>query len=113
MSKEIFNPNDSHYKKVEDLPEEEKKNFANVDGGFVRKEAKEELRNAETVMEGVDYFKKKVGITPDKMTKWRTKVRLVNEIKSAFKEEGTTARDVLRERAKKFETDVAMSNNKH
>jgi hypothetical protein len=107
MSKEMFNPSAPEYKKVEDLPKEEQGNFANVEGGFVKKEAKEELRDAETVIEGVDYFKKKTDMTPEKMSKWRTKVKLVNEIKSAFKEEGTTARDVLRVRTKEFEKEVS------
>lgn len=39
MSKEQFNPGDPKYKKVEDLPEDEKENFTDVEGGFTRKEA--------------------------------------------------------------------------
>lgn len=40
MEGKPFNPSDEQYKKVEDLPEEEQANFTNVEGGFVRKEAK-------------------------------------------------------------------------
>lgn len=47
MSKEQFNPSNPKFKKVEDLPEEERKNFADVKGGgFVRKEAKDLYDNA-------------------------------------------------------------------
>jgi len=34
-----FNPNNSEYKKVSDLPAEEQKNFKNVEGGFITKKA--------------------------------------------------------------------------
>lgn len=38
MSKEKFDPYDPKYGKVEDLPEEQRRHFANVDGGFVKNE---------------------------------------------------------------------------
>ena len=38
-SPEQFNPYDPKYKKVEDLPEEQRESFVDVGGGFVRKEA--------------------------------------------------------------------------
>ncbi len=44
---EQFNPHDLAYKKVEDLPEEEQKNYENVEGGFVDKDAVKTLKEAE------------------------------------------------------------------
>lgn len=44
MSKEQFDPNNPNYKKVEDLPSENQKNFTNIEGGFVQKSALEETR---------------------------------------------------------------------
>lgn len=47
MNPEEFDPSNPEYKKVEDLPQEHQSEFSNVEGGFVRKEAVKELREAE------------------------------------------------------------------
>ncbi len=47
MPKELFNPADQGYKKVDDLPGDQRANFTDVEGGFVRKEAAEALSDAE------------------------------------------------------------------
>lgn len=47
MNQEKFDPHNPEYKKVEDLPQEQQAEFADVEGGFVRKEAIEEYRSAE------------------------------------------------------------------
>ena len=39
MLEKIFNPDNTQHKKVEDLPVEHQKDFINIEGGFVRKEA--------------------------------------------------------------------------
>ncbi|MFA5994436.1 MAG: hypothetical protein WC823_05755, partial [Parcubacteria group bacterium] len=36
----VFDPRDEKYRKVADLPEEEQKNFADVEGGFITQKAK-------------------------------------------------------------------------
>ena len=58
-SPEQFNPYDKKYKKVEDLPEKEKGNFENVEGGFVRKDAARELADANLSAEIAKSSKKK------------------------------------------------------
>jgi len=70
-SPEQFNPKNEEYQKVEDLPEGYQKDFVNVEGGFVRKEAAEELSDAE----------------------------LTAEIANTLKSQGITSLDVLHERA--------------
>lgn len=97
MSKEIFNPSAPQYRKVEDLPKEEKKNFANFEDGFVRKEAKEELSDAEKIVELANHFKK-MGLDAKELLKTRTKSRMMNEVGQALKD-GKTTMDILHERA--------------
>lgn len=46
MSEKGFNPADSRYKKVEDLPLEEQSNFVNTDDGFVLKSASDNFDDA-------------------------------------------------------------------
>ena len=46
MSSEEFNPSDEKFKKVEDLPKEHQKEFVDIEGGFVRKEAAENFSDA-------------------------------------------------------------------
>ncbi|MDO8604711.1 MAG: hypothetical protein Q7K40_04960 [bacterium] len=41
-----FNPSNPEYKEVKDLPQEEQKNFVDVEGGFVMKEALEHVESA-------------------------------------------------------------------
>lgn len=48
MNVEKFNPNNPDYKKVEDLPQEEQVNFKNVEGGFVKNTAPEDIEAAQS-----------------------------------------------------------------
>lgn len=41
MEQPTFDPRDEKYKKVADLPEDQQKNFADIKGGFITKEADE------------------------------------------------------------------------
>lgn len=100
MSKEIFNPSAPEFKKVEDLPEEEKSKFENVEGGFVRKEAKEELENAQKVVELANVLKK-AGVTA-KDIHGRTN-GILKEIRTVFTDDEITTNNVLRNRALKEE----------
>jgi hypothetical protein len=59
---ENFNPSSPEYKKVEDLPEEHQADFVNVEGGFVTKEANENIERAEKMASLVNILKEK-GIT--------------------------------------------------
>lgn len=43
MNPEKFNPTNPEYKRVEDLPQEHHESFVNIEGGFVKKDAKKEL----------------------------------------------------------------------
>src|SRR3990167_7054106 len=52
MNQEKFDPSNPEYKKVEDLPQEHQVEFVNIEGGFVRKEAMKELKEAEVVAKG-------------------------------------------------------------
>lgn len=48
MGFESFNPSDEKYKKVADLPEEEREKYQDVEGGFITKEAfEEDAKNAQ------------------------------------------------------------------
>lgn len=54
--KEQFNPADSKYNKVEDLPFEERKDFIDdPKGGFVDKEAMHDYWNAQTIAKMADF----------------------------------------------------------
>ena len=50
-----FNPSNSEYKKVEDLPMEERENFKNVEGGFVKRSA---IENTDEVFASEEYLMK-------------------------------------------------------
>ncbi|MBI5817181.1 MAG: DUF4116 domain-containing protein [Candidatus Yonathbacteria bacterium] len=62
MTPEKFDPHDPQYKKVEDLPQEQQKNFVDIDGGFVGKEAKETLTDAKALAE-ITSVLKNTGLT--------------------------------------------------
>ncbi|MBI5798820.1 MAG: DUF4116 domain-containing protein [Candidatus Yonathbacteria bacterium] len=49
MSHEAFNPHNPEYKKVKDLPQEEQKNFADFEDGFVGEKAVEALDDSEKI----------------------------------------------------------------
>lgn len=82
---EQFNPHDSKYKKISDLPNEEQENFVDVDGGFVRKEV---LKADE---------------------EWQEEARKANEGRSIFKKifflDKQTALDIAQEYAKQEDSD--------
>lgn len=59
---EGFNPHNDEYKIVEDLPQEQQAGFVNVDGGFVRKEAKELLDKTEAGIPKLTLFQKMQGL---------------------------------------------------
>jgi hypothetical protein len=97
MSEKIFNPFDPKYKKVEDLPEEEQAGFSNVEGGFVRKEAKEEFNDAEKIVELANRFKD-VGMDAKEVLNIKPRSKVIKEVGQVLKG-GGTAMDILRERA--------------
>ncbi len=55
---EGFNPHNDEYKKVEDLPQEQQAGFVNVDGGFIRKEAKELIDKTEAGIPKLSLFQR-------------------------------------------------------
>ena len=98
MSERMFNPSDPKYKRVEDLPKKEQANFANVEeGGFVRKEAKEEFDDAKKIVELANEFKR-AGITV-KDIHWNVKAKIPKEIRAVLNDEEITTTNVLRNRA--------------
>lgn len=97
----MFNPSASQYKKVEDLPKEEQTNFTDVDGGFVRKDAKAELVDAYKIVDLANQFKK-AGMSGKDVLKIRSMSRVVQEAGKAL-DENKTATDILRERSIKEE----------
>lgn len=100
MSEKMFNPSSARYKKVEDLPKKEQTNFANVEeGGFVRKEAKEEYADAKKIVELANLFKE-AGIDAKEILSKRTSPGMLREVGQALKE-NKTAVDIMRERVKK------------
>lgn len=101
MSRETFNPGNTQYKKVEDLPEEEQAGFSNVEGGFVRKEAKEEFNDAEKIVELANRFKD-VGMDAKKVLNIKPRSKVIKEVGQVLKG-GGTAMDILRERAAEAE----------
>jgi hypothetical protein len=68
-----FNPSDPKYKKVENLPKEERNNFVDTESGFVRKEALEELSKAEFEAKIINIFKQEKETSLDTL---RYKARL-------------------------------------
>jgi len=85
---ELFNP--KYPKKVKDLPEEEQRNFTDVkEGGFVRKEADEELSDAKLTAEIANISK----LAAD------DKMYMKGEGKSVKKTKDMSSMDVLHERA--------------
>lgn len=115
MYKETFNPSDSKYLKVEDLPKEEQKNFVNVPGGFVRKEARETLNEAEIIAELANQLKK-LGTGANEVLKTRSRSGMLRDIRDAFQND-KTAMDILREGAEKNSEPVNIlqeeANNSH
>src|SRR5690606_10026490 len=98
MSERMFDPSNVQYKKVNDLPKEEQGKFADVkEGGFVRKEAKEEFDDAKKIVELANLFKE-AGIDVKELLDKRKKSRMLKEVGYALKDE-KTAMDILQERA--------------
>ncbi len=98
MSERMFNPGNPEYKRVGDLPKEERKNFANEDGGgFVRKEAKEEFDDVKKIVELAKLFKE-ADIDVKELLDKRMKSRMTREIGEAIKD-NKTAMDIMQERA--------------
>jgi hypothetical protein len=100
MSERMFDPSRASYKKVEDLPKKERENFANIEeGGFVRKEAKEEFDDVKKIVELANLFKKS-GIDAKEILGKRTSPGMLREIGQALKDNKTEL-DILQERAEK------------
>jgi hypothetical protein len=96
MFKETFNPSAPEFKKVEDLPKEEQPNFENVEGGFVRKEAAEELKDAESIARLANEYKKSGGTAKGIHGNIKGTMK---EIKKALTDDDTTATNILKNRA--------------
>lgn len=100
MSERMFDPGRAQYKKVEDLPKKERDNFANIEeGGFVRKEAKEEFDDAKKIVELANLFRES-GIDAKEILGKRTSPGMLREVGQALKD-NKTAVDILQERAEK------------
>lgn len=98
MSERMFDPSNAQYKKVKDLPKEEQGKFSDIkEGGFVRKEAKEEFDDAKKIVELANLFKE-AGIDVKELLDKRKKSRMLKEVGYALKDE-KTAMDILQERA--------------
>lgn len=100
MSEKMFDPGKASYKKVEDLPKKERANFANIEeGGFVRKEAREEFDDVKKIVELANLFKTS-GIDAKEILGKRTSPGMLREVGQALKD-NKTAIDILQERAEK------------
>ena len=100
MSERMFDPSNARYKKVEDLPKKEQGNFANIEeGGFVRKEAKEEFDNVKKIVELANLFRE-AGIDAKEILGKRTSPGMLREVGQALKD-NKTVMDILQERAEK------------
>mgnify|MGYP001220178627 CR=1 FL=1 len=98
MSERMFNPGNAQYEKVEDLPKEEQKNFADIEeGGFVRKEAKEGFDDAKKIVELANQFKE-AGIDPKSILSKRTSPGMLRDVAQALRD-NKTAIDIMQEKA--------------
>lgn len=98
MSERMFDPSNSIYKKVEDLPKKEQANFANVEeGGFVRKEAKKAFDDAKKIIEIANQFKE-AGVDVKKILSKRIRPGMLKNVCEAVKDD-KTAMDIMQERA--------------
>lgn len=111
MSKEMFNPYDPKYKKVEDLPEKKQSDFRNYKDGFVGKDAFEEEYRIERVADSADHIKKS-GIDINKIIKGKPKSQYSKELNQALIH-NYTAMDILRERAEKEENSTTSMDAIH
>ena len=98
MSEKMFDPGRASYKKVEDLPKKEQENFTDIEeGGFVRKEAKEEFSDAKKIVELANQFKE-AGVDIKQLLDKRRRPGMLKEIGRAL-QDNKTAIDILQERA--------------